>query len=375
MRTLAVLALAALTLAGAGPVTGQTPTLEQALRRARDATPLPLSLARDQADWAARHAELPGGMDPEADVQSRIEDLTLQAERDERLRATRFPAAPVPGRDCVATGLKGCSSPMGGYLALRDGALQWQLQEGYTDEDGVSGGIVFIGDAGAARMGPVAPVAWSFDGARFEAPVLLTGSEFGGAAYIAVPGVHAGSGSGNADVLFRWDFPDSRRLTQIDTWSWLADLAAQLPEGLQVWQGVRYDWPNMMAVTPLWQEGDGHCCGTGGTATLSFGIEGDRLVLRRVTVRDSALEAAARTPTDVFDYAGRRNGCRRLGGEAPVDAAAAGLDCGTLQTDGAALKRRYADDPRTLALIARAEAPGTSRGASVPPGGGISPMS
>ncbi|MEY4555268.1 MAG: hypothetical protein RL093_387 [Pseudomonadota bacterium] len=366
MRTLAVLVLATLTLAGAGPVVSQTPTMDQALRRARDATPLPLSLARDQADWRASHAELPEGMDPEADIQSRIEELTLQAERDARLGAMVFREPPALGRDCVATGLKGCSSPMGGYLALRDGGLQWQLQEGFTDEDGISGGIVFIGDAGGARMGPTAPIAWSFDSARFDAPVLLTGPEFGSAAYIAVPGIHAGSGGGNADVLFRWDFPNNRRLTQIDTWSWRDDLAERLPEGLQVVQGVRFDWPNMMAFTPLWQDGDGNCCGTGGTAILSFEIEGERLVLSNITVRDAVLEGAVRTPTEVYDYASRRLGCDHFGGEegydverrAQIAAAVAELRCDALDAEAAALKRRHADNPRLLALIARAGAGG-----------------
>lgn len=286
MRAAAVLALTMLTLAGAGPVVSQTPTLEQALRRARDATPLPLSLAREQAEWRADHGEPYAVMGPDDALPSRIEELTNRAERDERIGGMVFPTPPALGRECVATGLKGCSSPMGGYLALRDGWLQWQLQEGFTDEDGISGCVVFIGDAGAARIGPTAPIAWSFDGARFDPPILLSGPEFGGAAYIAVPGVRAGSGSGNADVLFRWDFPDSRRLTQIDTWSWRDTLAERLPAGLEIWQGVRFDWPNMTAFTPLWQAGDGHCCGTGGTAILSFGIEGERLVVSHVSVRD-----------------------------------------------------------------------------------------
>ena len=43
----------------------------------------------------------------------------------------------------------------------------------------------------------------------------------------------------------------------------------------------------MVAFTPLWRDGDGHCCGTGGTAILSFGIEGDRLILSDVVVRDA----------------------------------------------------------------------------------------
>jgi len=366
MRTLVVLALASLTLAGAGPVVGQTPTLEQALRRAREATPLPLSLARDQAEWRADHAALPADLDPDADIAARIEQLTIQAGRDERLARTVFPAPPALGRDCVATGLKGCSSAIGGYLALGDSRLLWQVQDGYTDENGISGGVVFISDAGAARRGPTAPIAWSFDAARFEAPVLLTGPGFDGAAYIAVPGVHAGSGSGNADVLFRWDLPDSRRLTQIDTWSWREDLAERLPPGFGILQGFRLDWPEMLAFTPLWQDGDGACCGTAGTAVLSFQIEGDRLVLSDVTVRDAIIDNALATPTELFDYAGRRAGCAHWGGEEPYDAArraeiaraVAELGCAALGADGAALRRRYADNPRILALIARAEASG-----------------
>ena len=284
MRAMIVLMLASLTLAGAGPGVSQTPDLEQALQRAREHTPTPLSLARDQADWRASHAELPADMDPVVDIESRIEDLTIQAERDARLAAIVFSEPPDLGRDCVATGLRGCSSAMGGYLALGESRLLWQLQDGVTYETGVSGGIVFFGDAGAARHGPMAPIAWSFDAARFDAPVLLSGPEYDGHAYIAVPGIHAGSGSGNADVLFRWDLPDTRRLVQIDTWTWRQDLHERLPPGLSVLQGIRYDWTNMMAVTPLWRESDGNCCGTGGTAILSFSIEGERLVLAHLQV-------------------------------------------------------------------------------------------
>lgn len=365
MRTLAVLTLVSLTLA-AGPVVSQTPNLEQALRRAQAASPLPLSLARDQTDWAADHAELTDGDDRTEDIRSRVDTLLAQAESDEGLGGTVFREPPALGRECVATGLQGCSSPMGGYLALRQGELQWQLQQGFTEENGISGGIVFIGDFGAAGLGPVAPIAWSFDAAQFEAPVLLPGGDPDGAVYIAVPGVHAGSGSGNADVLFRWDAPDSRHLTQIDTWSWRDSLKDKLPEGLEIWQGVRFDWSNMVAFTPLWQDGDGHCCGTGGTATLSFEIEGDRLVLSHVSVRDSIIDSAIMTPAKVFDFAGRWAGCTHWGGEegydadrrAQISAAVTELRCSSLEADGAALRRDYAESPRILALIARAEASG-----------------
>ncbi|MDO9588889.1 MAG: hypothetical protein Q7J13_13265 [Brevundimonas sp.] len=329
MRALAVLTFVSLTLAGGGPAVSQAPNMDQALRRARDVTPLPLTLARARAEWLESQADLPDGLDAADEIQSRIEALLIQAERDERMGGTILGGPPDLGRDCVVTGLQGCSSSIGGYLALGESRLLWQVQDGFTDEDGVSGGIVFIGDGGPARMGPTAPIAWSFDGAWFEAPVLLSGPGFGAAAYIAVPGIRAGSGSGNADVLFRWDLTDTRRLTQIDTWSWRDSLANGLPEGLEIWQGVRFDWPDMRAFTPLWQDGDGHCCGTGGTAVLSFEIDGDQLVLSDISVRDAVIDNAISTPTEVFDYAARWAGCAHWGGaEAEIRRrpAAAGAD-------------------------------------------------
>lgn len=367
MRALAVLTLVSLALTGAGPVVGQTPTLDQALRRAEAATPLPLSLAREQSEWLKDHADLPAGLDPADDTLSRIEALTAQAERDERIGGMTFRNG-LPGRggDCVATALKGCGSSMGGYLALADGRLQWQVQDGYTEENGITGGIVFFADLPTAVAGPIAPIAWSFDAARFGSPVVLPEGGPDGKTYIAVPGIHAGSGSGNADVLFRWDPRGRRELAQIDTWSWRDDLKDKLPEGLEIWQGVRIDWSNMIAFTPLWQAGDGNCCGTGGTATLSFEIEGDRLVLSHVSVRDSIIDSAISTPTKVFDYAGRWAGCAHWGGEegydaerlAQINAAVTELRCSALEADGAALRREYADSPSLLALIARAEAGG-----------------
>jgi len=213
-------------------------------------------------------------------------------------------------------------------------------------------------------MGPMAPVAWSFDAARFDPPILLTGSEFDGAAYVVVPGARAGSGSGNADILFRWEPPHSYYLTQIDTWSWRDDLAGRLPPGLEILQGLRFDWPEMLAFTPLWQDGDGACCGTGGTAILSFQIEGARLSLVDVTVRDALIDTAASTPDDVFAFAGRWIGCAHGGGEEPYDAerraetarAVAELRCAALWSDRAALRLKYADDTRVLGLIARVDA-------------------
>ena len=363
MRRLAFLALIAMSLAGAGPVVGQTPALDQALRRAGAAAPLPLSLAREQADWLREHAGVPAGPDSAADTLARIQALTAQADRDERMGRMFFRnGIPARGRDCVATALRGCQSSMGGYLAVNGAALQWQLQEGYTEEAGVSGGIVFIGEVPAARLGPSQPIAWSFDAARFDAPVLLTGQGSDSETYIAVPGVHAGSGSANADVLLRWTPGGARELTEIDTWSWRDGLNDQLPEGLEIWKGVRFDWPNMVAFSPLWQDGDANCCASGGTAVLSFEIEGDRLVLGNVSVRDSIVDSAASTPASVFDYVVRSTGCAHWGGEegydtertAQITAAVTELRCASLHADGVALRGEYADSPRILALISRA---------------------
>ncbi len=286
MRSGLAIILTSLVMAGATTFVGASdaqtlpPSLRQALDAAVAASPTPKSVLADQADWQTSLAE--PGVDREDAIGSRLERLQAIANRDRRLAAIRDVA--LPGPSCVVEALKGCSAFMGGWLASRGHVLHWQLQSGFTDADGGANGVVFLTGSGARLH----PVAWGFDAARFDAPVLFGD---GDQTYVAVPGIHGGSGAGNADLVFRWTPGADRELVQVDTWSWMDQLQTQLPAGLSG-RSVRMDYHEMFATTPLWREQDGACCATGGTALLSFEIRDDVLTLTEVRVQrpDQAAE-------------------------------------------------------------------------------------
>jgi hypothetical protein len=53
-----------------------------------------------------------------------------------------------------------------------------------------------------------------------------------------------------------------------------------------VWKGVPYDFAHLKATTHLWAPDDGNCCPTGGQATVTFKLVGDRLEI--VSIQRSA---------------------------------------------------------------------------------------
>ena len=271
-------------------------------------------------------------------------------------------ASPEALGACIGSTLKGCSSRAAGWLSSPAGdRLFWQLQDGFTDENGITGGFMLLS---GGETGPVRPRAWAFEGWRYEAPTLLM---VGGEMYVAVAGRMAGTGNGNADALFRWSPDAAEPLVQVDNWTWREQLAARLPAGLEVWKGVDYRYADseLWAWTKLWQPNDGNCCPSGGEAMLSFEIENDALVLSGVNVNEPLLEAAMTVPTEVFDWMGRKLLCDHWQGEegydadrrAQIDAAVRDLRCEAEPADGAALKVKYADNAMLTALIARTAGP------------------
>lgn len=89
---------------------------------------------------------------------------------------------------------------------------------------------------------------------------------------------YTGTGSFNDDRYFMWR---DGGWTRIDTSAWATQLQSLLPEGHGVWKGVVLDLGRMEAETPVWREGDGNCCPSGGRVTLELGLDGDRLVVER----------------------------------------------------------------------------------------------
>ncbi len=344
----------------AAPAVAQVPPLSAEFSEAYDAaiaaSPTARQLEAEQREWVHYRDLDEYGYGADGDDE-RMLDLRLRAARDQALGQIVLGSPDAMG-SCVGEALKGCSSRAAGWVTSPDGArLFWQLQDGFTDETGITGGVMLLSAGG---MGTVRPVAWAFEGYRYEAPTLLM---IDGKMYVAASGRMQGTGNGNADVIFRWTPNAAQPLTQVDNWSWRDTLSERLPTGLEVWKGVdyRYNDEGVWAWTPLWREGDGNCCASGGSAMLMFRIEDDGLVLDGVSAHDAIVEVAVSEPIEVLDFVGRWSMCAHWGGEEPYDAdrraeieaAVTELRCEALIAEAAHLETKYAENPATLALIRR----------------------
>lgn len=242
-----------------------------------------LAVSPRRVTWAARRAEL------EAEATwatlSPADRLSvLQAETD-RLRQELAYHRAIParierlGEACLGP-LRGCRVPAAGVLRGEGGIeLRWQVQRGFTPETGVAGGLVVF----ERRGRDLRPLTWSFEGYDWQAPRLV---EHDDGPLLAAIGFRAGSGHGNADLLYRRS-GDSWREVELE--SWKLGLPRHLPAGLGVLKGVDYDFARLTARMSLWRDEDGNCCPTGGQALAELRLEGDRLVLvrlRRIAIED-----------------------------------------------------------------------------------------
>lgn len=245
----------------------------------------PSTLRRRHADWlaerdAGERAWDSGELRTRTPAELRdFHQAYIDALTEELRQARALPAtSPISalGGGCIGAALNGCTAPASGYLTgARGQRLAWQRQSGSTELNGVSEGIILFRIDGDLLR----PIGWSFEGAGFEAPVMFQDGEH---TYVASKGWLAGTGNQNADVLFRLD---GQAWTEIEVESWKTALDQALPEGLEVWKGVDYDWPSMMAVSGLWRPDDANCCPTGGEAVMELRVDGTALELVRVTTR------------------------------------------------------------------------------------------
>ena len=354
---LAAAAALAMGAADAAAQPAEAPSdLEIAFADARPGSPVPLSLHREQAEWAEYGDRSPEGL------AQRIEDLTARAARDSAAWDLRTTPAEL-ARACVPITLSDCHTVSGGYVTRRDGpTLYWQIQRGVTEWDGVGGGFVLLqleADGTTLR-----PVAWDFEGFAYQQPEWAEGAGGPDAGlFVAVAGVHGGTGAQNADVMFRLAEDERRPLVQIDNFSWRDTLDDRLPQGLQVWKGVNFAYGALMADTALWLTDDANCCPSGGEAYLGFEIQDDRLTLTNVSVNDAMSAVVQRVPAGVFAWLQRSSACAHWSGEEPYDAeraaqieaALAEARCETLDADEQALRREHAGNAAVLDMLARAE--------------------
>ena len=201
-------------------------------------------------------------------------------------------AASLPELDgtCLETRLQGCTVLTSGYIALEQGQrIAFQTQAGFTDADGVKGGVVLFEET---------PNGWSafasaFDGYRYDVPRVVEHDD----TLLHVAGYTGGSGAYNADLLFTWGDTGAAHYSEgwipIEMEGWLSSIGALLPEGLEIWQGVDYDFDDwfygeLNARTPLWRGDDGNCCPSGGWATIHFAIQNNALVATAIDYQPPA---------------------------------------------------------------------------------------
>lgn len=243
------------------------------------ATGRPTTLTRRHADWIAERDAGQRDWDT-GEVHARTSDelrdfyqgyigaLTEEL-RLARAVPARSPVTALAG-GCIGSALNGCSAPAAGYVTGPEGQrLAWQIQEGWTESAGVSAGLILF----AVDGDTLSPIGWSFEAAGFEPPVIFQRED---GLYVAAAGYQQGSGSANADVLYRFD---NDRWIEIELESWRTALDAQMPAGLGVWKGVDYRWPELRARSSVWRDEDANCCPTGGRAVMDFTVEGMSLRL------------------------------------------------------------------------------------------------
>lgn len=257
-------------------------TLERAYRDALAVSPAPRAL---EARWRLFQEDLAGA--PDEDTAELVADMTVSLRqlgaRDASLRALRLEREALFA-GCIDMGLLDCRSRTGEGVLASGVPIYSQIQQGHTEEDGtISAHVVLL-----PRQGRLVPLVWTAGAARYEAPAIFSHEDV---AYIALPGIFAGSGEHNADAL--WAVSDDLGTREIDVWSWTEDVGAHLPVGFDIRKGVDFDWPRLQASTALWQPRDANCCPTGGRALIRFAIENERLIVRGVRVWLEPVEAGA----------------------------------------------------------------------------------
>lgn len=247
------------------------------------------------ATWAARHKEFRTWLASATDEQGKpldaaaraghitdqIHTLDKELARAAAIKPATSDAAAI-GDICLSAWLKmGCTVPRSGILRGKDGTrIVWQLQSGSSEEDGIGMGVMLWD---ATRAGAPRPIGWTFEGVWMDAPVYDSERQL-----LWVKGSMAGTGDGNADILYQ---KRAGKWVEIDLGSWQADLAKRLPKGLGAWHGVDYDLTSLAAETELWKDSDANCCASGGRANLDFEIEGDTLKLKAISAQIGGLDS------------------------------------------------------------------------------------
>lgn len=274
--TLAILVLAVATSACSAQSSVGAPeeplgeAVAGAYRQALAASPLAWQVEHEHRYWTTAAA------DQRSDEASYLADLQARIREDRKAAAVR--TTPDALNVCVEVVLKGCGVRSAGFLGMGDeGRIWWQIQDGYTDEDGVGGGVVVFEEVAGGQL---KPLVWTFEGARYENPYLEPHGD--GQWLLIVPGLSRGTGSGDMTVMMLrrdggWHAVDM---------DWQGRVGDRLG-GFEARRQPRWRFPALEAWSPLWRAENGNCCGTAGSVEMEFDVVDDRLTLTGAEITPS----------------------------------------------------------------------------------------
>ncbi|MBU2379898.1 MAG: hypothetical protein KJ824_12095 [Alphaproteobacteria bacterium] len=271
--TLAIVALAASSAACAQdePSPAIADTVEGAYRQALALSPLRYEV---EAQHRYRTAT---PIHERSDDASHLETLQRRIRQDQKAAAAR--TTPAELNVCVDVVVQSCAVQSAGFMrAGPDRRIWWQIQDGFTDEDGVGGGVIVFEEI---EGGALKPILWTFEGWRYENPFLEPHGD--GQWLLIVPGLSRGTGSGDMTVMMLWR-DGAWRAVDMD---WQSRVGDQLG-GLKVRHQPQWRFPRLEARSQLWRPDDGGCCGRGGDVLMDFDVVNDQLVVTNAEITPPA---------------------------------------------------------------------------------------
>jgi uncharacterized protein len=254
-----------------------------AYRAAQTRSPTPVTLkAGQRAFLDSRGKDLDGKLENPintaalADLyRARIETLNTEAARNRRAAAVALPVAQLKTR-CADVAIRTCKVDEAGPVPGSEpyGGLFYQVQRPANEDEWERGVVVLRNDGGVLKV-----VLWNFEGDLPEAPMVVATID---GPLLLAPSTHGGTGRFNGELIFRPLPGGGWRDVDIDAWR--ADFDGRLPDGVGVWKGVLYDWPELTLETALWKTEDVNCCPTGGMAKAQLTLKGDQLALKSMDV-------------------------------------------------------------------------------------------
>lgn len=124
--------------------------------------------------------------------------------------------------------------------------------------------------------------AWALfrlaSGSGIGAPRQATETETRFGRIVHFPMAIHGTGNQNHDFFF---LHREHEFLEIESRSWLEGL--QLPPGHAVWKGIDIDLETFVVSSPVWREGDGNCCSSGGEISAELEVVDGAFVIKHQT--------------------------------------------------------------------------------------------